>query len=856
MVADVGYPVRGGQTLLIAYFPWEASETDIEREFSKFSRVKRVHLVVDQSSRKPRCFGFVKFISKGDAEEALAATTRGLVQLSDTRGHVWHLKAEWTKSGDMVVDDSETELEVAKRKEERRSRDQHLLGGRGATGGMGHGGGDAARGGRGGGGGGGSGGGSGGGGGAGSRWSPKGPRHPVVPAPLPPLQPPYPSSTSPLGSLQGQGQAPMMPPNQLGLLGRVGPGGGLGPLPSGAPPTGVQPPMTSLSPPHPSQSAQALYGPPAGGGGGGPGGKGAGGAGGGPGGGSSSAGASAAGPPPSVTAPLPQHVPMYNGYSAQPSSPPLYPGAGSAGMGAQGQAMGHHLPGEGPGLAPPSAGVAAGDGTGGMGTPPEPLLRDLIGTASGYGYGPPHGQGQYPSAPPPPPPLGFTSTQGYPTGQAPYGAGPQAAGPYPGQQAAAAAAYATAAPPGPQGYAAAAAAAGPQSYPPAAAYPPQGYPPPPPIGYASGQQGYAAATPGPSSYGAPGPQGPSPYPGQAAYAAGPAGAHPSYATGAEPPAYPGSGSQSYSQDSLAYPASGSQNYSQAAYPPQPQGFNPPQSSIPPQPGYGSPPSPSNYPSGQAQHAAAAAAAAAASAAAAQGAVYGSLDGAVVPGQHQVPGGQPAAFGLTPEVVLLPGTTGPPPHGDGMPQSDPGDAAGRTGTAVATVAPANCPPPAMAPPPANAAAGGTAAGATGDASAQYMDYWHFDMSGHDRLHLPAPPTQQPPAPPAAMHLPQWQAPGASGPAASQGPLDDWGQSLLPPRAVAVAPNGNALSARHAAATAVAVAPGGASGPSLWSSSFDDAAAKGMVDGLVGEENGMPPPRSRTRWHPAGPAPNRP
>jgi len=118
--ADVGYPVRGGQTLLIAYFPWEASEADIEQAFSKFCRVKRVHLVVDKSSRKPRCFGFVKFMSKGDAEEALRATMMGMVQLPDTRGHVWHLKAEWTKSGDMVVDDSDAEQEVAKRKEERK----------------------------------------------------------------------------------------------------------------------------------------------------------------------------------------------------------------------------------------------------------------------------------------------------------------------------------------------------------------------------------------------------------------------------------------------------------------------------------------------------------------------------------------------------------------------------------------------------------------------------------------------------------------------------------------------------------------------------------------------------------------
>ena len=112
--------------MLIAYFPWEATESDIEREFAKFCRVKRVHLVVDKSSRKPRCFGFVKFMTKADAEEALRATMQGLVQLPDTRGHVWHLKAEWTKTGDMVVDDSETELEVARRKEEIESLQEAL----------------------------------------------------------------------------------------------------------------------------------------------------------------------------------------------------------------------------------------------------------------------------------------------------------------------------------------------------------------------------------------------------------------------------------------------------------------------------------------------------------------------------------------------------------------------------------------------------------------------------------------------------------------------------------------------------------------------------------------------------------
>lgn len=204
MVADVGYPVRGGQTLLIAYFPWEASEADIEREFSKFCQVKRVHLVIDKSSRKPRCFGFVKFMSKADAEEALRATTQGLVQLPDTRGHVWHLKAEWTKSGDMVVDDSETEQEVAKRKEERRyrvdARDEDGTHNSGLAGG---------------------------GGGAqsgkhvsgpGASHHLKGALHPGVPAPLPPLQ----ARTVAMGMGYGQHvqnaglglQMPMMQPGQ------------------------------------------------------------------------------------------------------------------------------------------------------------------------------------------------------------------------------------------------------------------------------------------------------------------------------------------------------------------------------------------------------------------------------------------------------------------------------------------------------------------------------------------------------------------------------------------------------------------------------------------------------------------
>lgn len=213
-MTDVGYPVRGGQTLLIAYFPWEASEADIEQEFSKISRVKRVHLVVDKSSRKPRCFGFVKFMSKADAEEALLATSQGLVQLPDTRGHIWHVKAEWTKSGDMVVDDSDAEIEVAKRREERKLRGDQSLGNANAELGGPDTGGCCA--------------------GARTKVSatperpsgktatvpPKGALHPGVPAPLPPLQR-MPATHFPY-SLQGQMAMVQHSHSHMGLAGSLG----------------------------------------------------------------------------------------------------------------------------------------------------------------------------------------------------------------------------------------------------------------------------------------------------------------------------------------------------------------------------------------------------------------------------------------------------------------------------------------------------------------------------------------------------------------------------------------------------------------------------------------------------------
>jgi len=96
--------------------------------------------------------------------------------------------------------------------------------------------------------------------------------------------------------------------------------------------------------------------------------------------------------------------------------------------------------------------------------------------------------------------------------------------------------------------------------------------------------------------------------------------------------------------------------------------------------------------------------------------------------------------------------------------------------------------------------------TGDA--QYLDMvWQMsDLSLHDKT-LPAPPAQQPPAPPAS-HI---AAAAASGTLAGQARgKGEWGE-----------------------------VPNAGSGPAnLWNS-FDDAAAKGMVDGLVGGEDGVAP-----------------
>mmetsp|Transcript_55833 Transcript_55833/g.122313 ORF Transcript_55833/g.122313 Transcript_55833/m.122313 type:complete len:518 (-) Transcript_55833:133-1686(-) len=91
-------PAGGAQrTLLIAYFPREASEQDIKREFGRFGVVEGVHLVWDRVAHRPRCYGFVRFSDTAGATEGIIATLEQKIVLKDARSFDWEVVAEWAK---------------------------------------------------------------------------------------------------------------------------------------------------------------------------------------------------------------------------------------------------------------------------------------------------------------------------------------------------------------------------------------------------------------------------------------------------------------------------------------------------------------------------------------------------------------------------------------------------------------------------------------------------------------------------------------------------------------------------------------------------------------------------------------
>ena len=88
------------RTLLIAYFPREANKEEISNCLSKHGKVNRVHLIVEKDTKKPKCYGFVEFLSTEDVNAVLAATEGGAVTMVDTRDHMWHLRAERVRAFD------------------------------------------------------------------------------------------------------------------------------------------------------------------------------------------------------------------------------------------------------------------------------------------------------------------------------------------------------------------------------------------------------------------------------------------------------------------------------------------------------------------------------------------------------------------------------------------------------------------------------------------------------------------------------------------------------------------------------------------------------------------------------------
>jgi hypothetical protein len=81
------------KSILICYFPREASEHDIKEAFSQYSDVESVFLV--EKNGVPKCYGFVNYYTHEDAVQGLAATEQERIRFKDNRGLDWTVKAEW-----------------------------------------------------------------------------------------------------------------------------------------------------------------------------------------------------------------------------------------------------------------------------------------------------------------------------------------------------------------------------------------------------------------------------------------------------------------------------------------------------------------------------------------------------------------------------------------------------------------------------------------------------------------------------------------------------------------------------------------------------------------------------------------
>jgi len=94
--ARVEQGVARRRTLVIAYLPRNASESDVAEALGRFSTVSRVRVAREESGAS-RCYGFVEFADEASTEKAFAACRYGRVVLDDDAGHTWHLKASRSK---------------------------------------------------------------------------------------------------------------------------------------------------------------------------------------------------------------------------------------------------------------------------------------------------------------------------------------------------------------------------------------------------------------------------------------------------------------------------------------------------------------------------------------------------------------------------------------------------------------------------------------------------------------------------------------------------------------------------------------------------------------------------------------
>eukprot|EP01138_Halocafeteria_seosinensis_P010488 gb/GECG01010708.1/.p1 GENE.gb/GECG01010708.1/~~gb/GECG01010708.1/.p1 ORF type:complete len:967 (+),score=180.87 gb/GECG01010708.1/:1-2901(+) len=92
--------VHEGKTLFIRNIPFDATEDEVHRTFRRFGKLRYARLVLDRASGLSRGSGFVQYIQKQDADEALRTANHG--QLPPEDGETVYTSPQGSNSGDVV----------------------------------------------------------------------------------------------------------------------------------------------------------------------------------------------------------------------------------------------------------------------------------------------------------------------------------------------------------------------------------------------------------------------------------------------------------------------------------------------------------------------------------------------------------------------------------------------------------------------------------------------------------------------------------------------------------------------------------------------------------------------------------